>query len=123
MKKRTDILDNFNRIYGERKFNKLSTDIINSKRTKSLFKKSIESGTIPTGYDFVTCVASNIKYSFSKGDTLLVASLILFNEWIEIYDLFHDVSLNDIQIIEKDIIRKVNDMSFSSSISILKNRY
>lgn len=123
MNRSTEILNNFVRIYGERKFNKISTDIINSKHTKSLFGKSVKNGSIPTGTDFVTCVASNIKYSFSKGDTLLAASLVLLTEWIDLYDLFHDISLNNIKAIENDIIRKINDMSFSSSISIIKNIY
>lgn len=121
MNRSTETLNNFVRIYGERKFNKISTDIINSKHTKRLFGKSVKSGTMPIGNDFVTCVASNIKYSFSKGDTLLAASLILFTEWIDLYELFHEVSLNEIKTVENDIIGKVNDMSFSSSISIVKN--
>lgn len=120
MIKLKSILDNFERIYGEKKFNKIYNDISNSKRSKKLIQQSINEKITLLGEDFITSVISNLRYSFTKGETLLVASLLLFELWIDAFGVAHGYPSKRVLIqIENEIIQKAKSMSFKSDFEIL----
>lgn len=113
------ISDNYKELYGLNKFNKVSQDILQSKHTKRLIDSSFFSGETPTPDDFIKCVLSNIKYGFSKGDTLLFAAVIVCREWWnECHNMFDHFENMDIDKLIKEIIIKVKSISYNTNLTI-----
>ena len=116
-----EILNEFKRIYGEKKYNKIKSDIENSKKSKELVHECLTKSLYPPGDEIVACVLSNFRYSFAKGDTLVAASLFLFKDWINVCTRDNYYPLNQIRQIEKEILLRIHKMSFNTSLSILNN--
>ena len=116
-----EILEEFKRVYGERKYNKIKSDMGKSKKSKQLIHECLTQSLYPPGDEVVACVMSNFKYSFSKGDTLLAASLFLFKDWINVCTRDNHYPFHQIRQIEIDILKRIHRMSFDTSLSILKD--
>ena len=121
MLKYKKILNNYKRLYGEKKFNKISNHVSNSKHSKSLIHQSINKSIIPTGPDFVASIHSNLRYSFAKAETILTASLILFEMWIDSFGLTNSYpDKNTLKEVEDEIIEKTKSLTTKTELEILQ---
>ena len=116
-----EILEDFKRVYGEKKYTKIKSDIEKSKKSRQLIQECLTKSLYPPGDEIVACVMSNFKYSFAKGDTLLAASLFLFKDWINVCTRDNNYPFHQIRQIEKEILLRIHKMSFNTSLSILKD--
>lgn len=114
-----EVLEEFKRVYGERKYNKIKSDIEQSKKSKQLIRECLTKSLYPPGDEIVSCVMSNFRYSFAKGDTLVAASLFLFKDWIDVCTRDKHYPFHQIRQIEKEILLRIHGMSFDTSLSIL----
>jgi len=116
-----EILNEFKRVYGEKKYNKIKSDIENSKKSKELVHECLTKSLYPPGDQIVACVLSNFRYSFAKGDTLIAASLFLYKDWINVCTRDKYYPFHQIKQIEKEILLRIHKMSYDTSLSILKD--
>lgn len=116
-----EVLEEFKRVYGERKYNKIKSDIEASKKSKQLIHECLTKRLYPPGDQIVACVMSNFKYSFAKGDTLAAASLFLFKDWIDVCTIDNYYPFHQIKQIEVDILKRIYKMSTDTALSILKD--
>lgn len=115
-----ELLQDYRKEYGDRKFRKIKKDITESKHSKALLKLSLVKGEAPPGDEFIACVMSNFKYSFAAGDTILAASLILFEMWIKHCYSIHSYTGNQITEIEKQLLRRITKISYSTSLPVMR---
>lgn len=116
-----EILEDFKRVYGERKYNKIKSDIAQSNKSKHLINECLSKSLYPPGDEIVACVMSNLKYSFAKGDTVVAASLFLFKDWIDVCTRDRVYPFHQIRQIEKEILHRIHRMSFNTSLQTLKD--
>jgi|GEM_PF-3306209 len=110
MYKFEEVIEDYKREYGLKKYRKINSHIRSSKKTKKLIKEVLKNNAYPYGEDIVVTVLSHFRYSLAGSETVLVASLIILRMLIEeLENTTMAVDDGMINHVEKQIFKKCRE--------------